>query len=97
MRWEMRMAMNTSFTKFPDNKATIPDTEAPATFLTAISFDLWMVINDDKQNNPIQATMIESAANRINNFQDLSSDWYCWLNRSSRKKYSKALPGNESW
>src|SRR6187401_1101998 len=51
-----------SLRKLFDNNRTIPDTEAPKTFLTPISFVRWIVANMVSPNKPRQATKMAMPA-----------------------------------
>src|SRR6267378_71753 len=87
------VARKTSLIKSIESKETILNNEAPNTFRIPISFVRCTAVYDDNPINPRQEMMMASTVKMLMILPNRLSSLYWLLYRSSRKKYSKALPG----
>src|SRR3979490_1213812 len=87
------VANRTSLIKSMESNETMLIREAPRTFLMPISFVLCTAVYDDNPIRPRQEMMMASTVKMLMIFPNRLSSLYWLLYRSSRKKYSKALPG----
>lgn len=88
----MALATTTHMTNSFDISITMPEIEAPSTFLMPISLVRCSAVNAARPKRPRQPTKIAITEKMAKIVPILSSARYISSNRSSRKEYSNGCP-----